>query len=154
MAQRKDPPCPNLKALYGKRYRVEYEESYYAQYGAKARVEDPWLMIIPCKHGHICPWTETKLAACSNTEWATGRLMRSPNVEVCQSGADGVNALFELKHFKEVAKIMKPMTVRKLSAEQKAACAKRLADYRYQGSREGGVLENGGQVDEMVTGGR
>ena len=25
------PACPNLKALFGKRYRVRHEESYYAE---------------------------------------------------------------------------------------------------------------------------
>ena len=29
--------CVNLKERFGERYRVEYEESYYAEYGAKFR---------------------------------------------------------------------------------------------------------------------
>jgi hypothetical protein len=35
--------CINLKARFGKRYKVTYEESYFAEYGPHARKEDPWL---------------------------------------------------------------------------------------------------------------
>lgn len=51
--------CINLKKRFGDRFKVAYEESYYAQYGANARGEDPWYMILalpvlgaePEKHG-------------------------------------------------------------------------------------------------------
>jgi len=48
--------CVNLRERFGRRYRVEYEESYYAQHGPRARIEDPWLQIIPCRAGHVYPW--------------------------------------------------------------------------------------------------
>ena len=48
--------CINLKEMFGDRYKVTYEESYYADHGETAYKEDPWLMILLCQHGHICPW--------------------------------------------------------------------------------------------------
>ena len=45
--------CINLKERFGDRFKVAYEESYYAQHGENARVEDPVYMIIPCKWGHL-----------------------------------------------------------------------------------------------------
>ena len=48
--------CIDLKGRFGSRYRVEYEESYEAQYRPGARTRDPWLMIIPCRFGHIFPY--------------------------------------------------------------------------------------------------
>jgi len=49
------PTCINLKELLGRRYRVTYEESYRADHGPGARTADPWLMIVPCRYGHIFP---------------------------------------------------------------------------------------------------
>ena len=33
------PPCIDLAENFGQRFRVQYEESYFAQYGPHARVE-------------------------------------------------------------------------------------------------------------------
>ncbi len=33
--------CVNLKREFGREFRVQYEESYYAEYGTDARVEAP-----------------------------------------------------------------------------------------------------------------
>jgi hypothetical protein len=43
----------NLKARFGKRFRVDYEESYYAERGQGAKADDPWLQILLCQHGRI-----------------------------------------------------------------------------------------------------
>ena len=45
--------CINLKERFGDRFKVAYEESYYAQHGPNARVEDPVYMILLCRHGDI-----------------------------------------------------------------------------------------------------
>jgi hypothetical protein len=70
---RVDAPCIDLAEQFGQRYRVEYEESYFAQYGPRARVDDPWLKIIPCRAGHICPWGGSQLAAVTNKTGPTAR---------------------------------------------------------------------------------
>lgn len=48
-----EPTCINLKARFGRLYRVAYEESYRAAYGPGATREDPWLMIVQCRYGHV-----------------------------------------------------------------------------------------------------
>ena len=42
--------CIDLKKLFGKQFRVCYEESYHADKGEGARAADPWLMILLCQH--------------------------------------------------------------------------------------------------------
>ena len=144
-----EPSCVNLKQLFGKRYRVEYEESYYAEHGERARMEDPWLMIIRCQHGHICPWGGELLAACTNDSAPiiVKRLLALPFINHAESqlGTDGAgvtlkpvvtptcgNVVFPIRHIEEVFAIMKPRRRRQLTEEQKRAGAERLARYRFK----------------------
>src|SRR6185369_2826661 len=53
----------SLKVRYGNEYKIEYEESYYAQRGPNAWAEDPDLQIIPCRFGHIYQHSSTHLGA-------------------------------------------------------------------------------------------
>ena len=57
------PTCVNLRECYGARYRVAYEASYHADHGPGARAPDPWLMIVPCRFGHLFPHGGSTLAA-------------------------------------------------------------------------------------------
>ena len=115
------PECVNLKERYGDRYRVEYEESYYAERGDGARSDDPWLMVILCQNGHICPWGGSKLAACTSGAGSVAKRLKAlPFAEVAQDGADGANVVFDVEHFDQVAEIMKPRRRRRLSPEHRA----------------------------------
>jgi len=58
--------CVDLKALVGKKFRLGRDPAYGAQYGKRSRVEDPWLLIIPCKYGEIYPPGKETLAFSSN----------------------------------------------------------------------------------------
>jgi hypothetical protein len=121
--------CLNLKKEFGDKYRVVYEESYYAEYGPHARVEDPWLMIIPCRNGHICPWGGRFLAACTNNLGPVANpLMALPFARTSQIG-DGANIHFDAEHFEEVARIMKPRKLRWLSPEEQTKRTRRLRAY-------------------------
>ena len=126
--------CVNLKRRFGKRYRVKYEASYYAERSKHAWGEDPWLMIVLCQHGHICPWGGDLLAACTNKRGPTARrLLSLPFIlrEQSQVGDDGANVVFPVDHFAEVAAIMKPRRRRRLTEEQRAAATARLAKYAF-----------------------
>ena len=119
--------CVNLKRQFGELYRVECEESYFADRGARARLEDPWLMILLCQNGHICPWGDSMLAACTNFDGTVARQLRKlPYTTVVQDGDDGVNVTFDVEHFDEIAEIMKPRRRRRLSEAQKKECVERL----------------------------
>jgi hypothetical protein len=106
--------CVNLKQPFGKQYRVCYEESYYAQYGPRARTDDPWLQIIPCRYGHIYPHGGDLLAASTNKAGLTARRLKAlAGVTVHQDGDDGVTVLFPIEMFPAVAALMHPKRRRK-----------------------------------------
>ena len=121
--------CVNLKQRFGDRFKVAYEESYYAE-RSRQTMEDPWLMVMACRNGHICPWGGSELAACTDSIRIANRLKRLPFATVAQDGDDGANVLFDVEHFAEVAKIMKPRRRRRMTEGQKQQAAKRLREYQ------------------------
>lgn len=122
--------CVNLKREFGTKYRVRYEESYYAEYGETARREDPRLMIIPCRNGHICPWGGRELAACTRHSGPVASALKAlPFATVAQEGDDGCTVVFDAQHLETVAEIMKPRIRRRLSPEERAIRAQRLREY-------------------------
>jgi hypothetical protein len=125
--------CINLREHFGDRFRVRHEESYHAQRGPRAWADDPWLQIIPCDFGHICPWGGTRLAACTNGRGPTAtKLTGLPCVKVVQNGTDGVNVTFDVADFEQVAAVMRPKRVRRLSPEARKAAGERLAKYQFR----------------------
>lgn len=87
--------CVNLKERFGRRYKILHEESYLAQYGPRARTDDPWLQIIPCARGPIYPHGFNILAASTNSRGPTaGKLAALDFATVHQDGSDGVTILF------------------------------------------------------------
>jgi hypothetical protein len=113
--------CIDLKKQFGADFKVEYEESYRAERGDSARVRDPWLLIIPCQHGHIFPFGGNRLAASTNRRGAIAKRLASlPNADVFQDGDDGISVTFGLADFDSVSSIIRPRRRRKLSPEQRA----------------------------------
>jgi hypothetical protein len=127
--------CPNLKELFADRYRVVVEESYYAEKLEFRSAEAVWLMIIPCRNGHICPWEPNLLAACTNSRGAVMKRLIGIGCEIVQDGDDGVNATFPVEAFAEVAEIMKPRKRRRLSPEHRQKLAEASKPYRFTGSQ-------------------
>ena len=96
--------------------------------------DDPWLQIIPCKHGHICPWGGDLLAICTSQRGGIARrLMALPFVQVVQDGSDGINATFPVERF---AEIVKPKRRRRLTPEQRQAAVERLRDFQFSPARQ------------------
>jgi hypothetical protein len=124
--------CVNLRERFGRQCRVEYEESYYAERGARAWADDPWLQIIPCRAGHIYPWSPATLAVSTNTRGPTARKLAAlPGATLWQEGDDGMTILFPLERFPEVAALMHPKRRRQMTEEQRQAAAERLAKYAF-----------------------
>ena len=125
--------CVNLKQQFGKRYRVTYEESYHADYGSNAFRQDPWFMVLLCRNGHICPWGGDLLAACTKSAGTIAKRLKALDfATIAQDGTDGVNVVFALDRFGEVAEIMQPRRRRRLSPKNRRAAAERLAKYQYR----------------------
>jgi len=133
------PKCINLRQRFGHRYKVVYEESYVAQYGAKARVEAPWLMIVLCQHGHLYPFGGTLLAASVDGHPnVAGVLRRLPCCRVHQDGDFGeLTVVFDVVDFPKVAEIMKPRRRRVLSDEARQALVQANQATRFQPRRHG-----------------
>jgi len=139
--------CINLKERFGELFKVDYEESYYAEHGGNAYKPDPWYMILLCQNGHICPWGGTELAACTkNAGPIAAKLKRLPFSRVGQEGDDGANIVFDVEHFAEVAEIMRPRKRRRrvLTAEQRAELQDRMQRInRARQSRSSSEAETG-----------
>jgi hypothetical protein len=126
------PCCVNLKDRYGDVYKVVYEESYYVECGPNARVVDPWLMVVICKHGEIYPWSESELVASTARKGSiAGRLKSLPYTSLHRDGADGADVIFPVDRFDEVAEIMRPRRRRRLSASERLRLAKIGAKFRF-----------------------
>ena len=125
--------CPNLQALFGGHWRVDQEETYWASHARKPATADPWLMLIPCRHGHICPWGEDTLAACTNNRGPiTKRVSELPFTKDVQDGSDGINATFPVDRFDEVAKIMGAKRKRPPRTESQRRATERLRKYHFK----------------------
>ncbi len=115
----------NLKQLFGDRYRVTYEESYYAERGADARSDDPALQILLCRHGHIYPYGPGTLAASTNKRGAVANALTALScTTVLQDGDDGVNVAFPVDDFDEIAALLKPRRRKLVPPEERERLAK------------------------------
>jgi hypothetical protein len=115
-------PCPDLKAIAAGKYRVKREESYHAEHG---RSVDPWLWIIPCRHGHMFPFGSGLLGASTDRRGEIARRLAAlPGCHVHQDGDDGLTVVFPEGMFEAVASLLKARRRRRWS---EAARAKRLA---------------------------
>ncbi len=108
--------CVNLKKQFGRRFKVEYEESYYTE-RTKQTIEDPWLMIVPCRYGHIFPHGGSLLAASVDGHPNVAGVLR--RLRCCQVHQDGdfgeLTVLFNLTDFGAVASILRPRRRRQVS---------------------------------------
>lgn len=125
--------CIDLKRQFGQRYQITCEESYDAERGERARGHDPWLLTIPCRFGHIYPHGGKLLGASTNCRGpVANRLAALPGVRVVQVGHDGINVVFHVNHFAQVAKIIRPRCRRSLSPKKRAEQTERLRQYRFR----------------------
>ncbi len=113
--------CVNLKKQFGRRYKVVYEESYFAEHGQNARVEDSVYMLIPCRFGHLFPHGGDVLAgSVDGHPKVANRMRRLKCCRVHQDGDDGeLTVLFDVADFDRVAKIMRPRRRKQISEAER-----------------------------------
>lgn len=112
--------CIDLKERFGKKYKITKE------FGIS---DDPWNLQIPCRHGHICPWGGEDLAACTNRRGKLPDRLKEAGAWIAQDGDDGVNAVFPVSRFLEIAKIMRPRRRKQISETEH----KRLSEIGQKG---------------------
>jgi hypothetical protein len=124
----------NLRRRFGRRYRVTYEESYWAEHGPNARIEDPQLMILLCRYGHMFPWQDSTLAASvDGYPKVASRLRRLKCCRIVQDGDFGeLTVTFDLANFPQVAQIMRPRRRRQLSKSARQRLVEAGSKTRFQ----------------------
>jgi hypothetical protein len=124
------PSCIDLIDRYGDRYKIVSEDG--------SRTSDPWLQILLCRRGHICPYGGQLLMACTDRRYrhVTSQLLAVPSARICQDADDGINLTFHVDDFDTVAEIMRPRKRRKISPEHLAKLTAANAVYRFKGGSQ------------------
>lgn len=148
------PKCIDLAERFGRRYRVEYEESYFAEYGPRAQVDDPWLKVLACRYGEIVPWGgDTLAASVDGHPVVAGRLRRLECCRVVQDGDFGeLTVAFHVADFRKVARVMRPRLRRRPTPEQRAELIRRLNHHRRRSTPKGPTqVQSTGRTCEVAT---
>jgi hypothetical protein len=129
MPTRQDPPCPNLKELFGDRFKIGHDPAAVT-WGEKS---DPWMMTVLCKGGVVIyPFSDGKLAVEIDYHGGVAKQVAAiPGVRSHQDGDNEHTFVFPLELFDEVAAIVKPRRRRRMTEEQKAISRARLANYAF-----------------------
>ncbi len=77
----------NLRQLFGDRFKIELDDVYSGRPNSQG---DPWYYLIPCKYGHIYPYSDRLLAYYCVGERVRAKLRREhPELECRQWSDDG-----------------------------------------------------------------
>jgi len=149
------PTCINLRERFGKRFKVRFEESYYAERLEFRAAEAPWLMLIPCVGGEIYPHGGTTLAVFIRRGARVKRLAAIPGVQVKTDGDDGATFHFDVADFDKVAEIVKPRRRRTATDKVRAHLAEVGAKTRFghgvESRREGQESTIGARPDILAV---
>lgn len=120
--------CINLRERFGDKYRVTYEESYYAEHGDHGRADDPWLLQLECENGTIYPYGGNELVASTRRRGpVANRLAALACVTVWRDASDGIDVRIDVANFDKVAAVMKPRRKRQVSDAERARLAEMSA---------------------------
>lgn len=127
---------PDLKELYGSRYKVRFKEE-----DAEGR-NDPWAYEMPCKLGIIYPHGAGTLAVEVDYHPVARRRLTEMGLRCTQDGDQEATFVFPLEQFDQVAAVVQPRRRRVLSEEEREALIRRTEATRF--SKAG---ENAGRKD-------
>jgi hypothetical protein len=131
------PTCLNLPNLYGNRFRIGHDPAAVSP----SQRKEPWMMTIPCRGGAVIYPHGGDLLALEldyRTHLAK-RLAAIPGVRLHQCGDGERTFLFRVELFDQVARVVKPRRRRRLTPEQRAAGAGRLASWREKALAQSGI---------------
>jgi len=119
MTNVREEPIPlNLRKIYGNCFKIVLDESAFLEPGGK---KDPWYFQIPCKYGHLYPYSDKRIAFYCESGKVRARLLRNcPELEVRQCSDIGEAVfLFTPEQFDIVAEYARPRKKRRLSNKHK-----------------------------------
>lgn len=118
--------CIDLWRRFGHEYQVTIDPAYDAK-GVRRDRLDPWYFVMLCKFGTIWPYGGDYLAVdVDHHPMAARKVSSLPLVSVLCDGDQEKTFLFPVSMFDQVAQAVRPRRRRKLSEEQRQACAARL----------------------------
>lgn len=107
----------DLKAEYGKRYRITLDES--AEIDGQTRADRLWLYQIACRRGHVYPHSRETLGAYCNKTPTIKRLIALSSVRVHQRGDRECTVTFRPEHLPEILPLLGPYVRRQVSEEER-----------------------------------
>jgi hypothetical protein len=137
-------PCINLQEHFGHQYRLGLDEA------AKDKT-DPSMMTMPGRWGIIYPHGGEMLAVevdCHSKK--ANQVAAIPGVLVHQDGDDEKTFVFPVTVFPEVAAIVEPKRVKRLTEDRKAKLIEDGKPHQFQAGANGGILEQ--QAPEKLEG--
>lgn len=131
MPQSKKPDCINLYRRFHRDYKVGVDPAYEAE-RLRWSLLNPWSFVLYCKFGTVWPYGGDYLAVDIDYHRKVAKKVEElPGVRMVVDGEDEKTFVFHVKIWDQVAEIVKPKKRRRLSLEQREACAARLTQHRF-----------------------
>ena len=140
------PTCINLRECFGQKYRIGFDD-------AAGNRDDPWMMTIPGRFGTIYPQGGENLAVEVDGHSRIAKQVGAiPGIVFHQDGDDEKTFVFPVDLFDQVAAIVEPRRVKRLTEEQRARLVEAGQVYRFQAGAKDGFPER--QAPETDAGGQ
>jgi len=125
------PICINLRERFGQEYRIGFDE-------AAVNGNTPWMQTIPCRFGTIYPHDSDNLAVDVDGHNRIAKQVGTiPGIVLRQDGDDEKTFVFPVGLFNQVAAIVEPKRIKRLTDEQKAKLHEAGKPYRFKdGAKE------------------
>jgi hypothetical protein len=108
-------------------------------------------LVVPCQHGEIYAYGNDQLVASTKVSGGIARALKALTFTTLhQDGSDGVDVIFPVDRFEDVAGLMKQRKRRRMTEAAKRQAADRLRQYQFaKGQSSAGAAvqrENRGQI--------
>ncbi len=121
------PTCIDLRERFGQQYRISHDPAAQT-WGERA---NPWMMTIPCRWGTIYPHGAQVLALeLDGHPKIAKKVVEIPGIVLYRDGDDEKTFLFPVGLFDQVAALVEPKRIRRLTEEHKAKLVEASKPYR------------------------
>lgn len=122
--------CVNLLERFGSEYRIGWDPCYDPKHRPREKL-DSWYMTIPCRLGSIHPFGGSTLVLEIEGHVVTrNKISQLPFTETHQTGDDINSYQFDVKHFDQIAEIVRPHRKPHISEERRQELRERAGEMR------------------------